>query len=98
MDEEEFSRVSPGNRASLTLVLSSLTPYSLGQLIALYEHRVFIEGLLWDINSFDQWGVQLGKKLVPALLSATLDQTTTQVLDGSSAGILKFIYDVDRQR
>jgi len=53
----------PGNRPSSTILLPSLTPYTLGQLIALYEHKVFTQGWLWGINSFDQWGVELGKVL-----------------------------------
>eukprot|EP00607_Mallomonas_marina_P008722 CAMPEP_0182416968 /NCGR_PEP_ID=MMETSP1167-20130531/1382_1 /TAXON_ID=2988 /ORGANISM="Mallomonas Sp, Strain CCMP3275" /LENGTH=556 /DNA_ID=CAMNT_0024590191 /DNA_START=78 /DNA_END=1748 /DNA_ORIENTATION=+ len=53
----------PGNRPSLSLLLSSLSPFSLGQLLALYEHRVAVQGFIWGINSFDQWGVELGKSL-----------------------------------
>lgn len=52
-----------GNRPSNTLLLSKLTPHSLGQLIALYEHKIFVQGVIWDVNSFDQWGVELGKVL-----------------------------------
>lgn len=61
-------RTFPGNRPSMTLVYPLLTPFSLGQIIALYEHRVFIEGAIWGINSFDQWGVELGKELANTLL------------------------------
>ena len=61
-------RTFPGNRPSNTLLASQLTPSSLGQLIALYEHRVFVEGAIWGINSFDQWGVELGKSLAEAIL------------------------------
>lgn len=53
----------PGNRPSLSLLFPSLTPYSCGQLLALYEHRVAVQGFVWGINSFDQWGVELGKAL-----------------------------------
>ncbi len=56
-------RVFEGNRPSNTLLLDALTPYALGQLIALYEHSVFVQGTIWSINSFDQWGVELGKVL-----------------------------------
>jgi glucose-6-phosphate isomerase len=52
-----------GNRPTTTLLLSELTPHTLGQLIALYEHKIFVQGVIWDINSFDQWGVELGKVL-----------------------------------
>lgn len=53
----------PGDRPSLSLLFTELNPYTAGQLLALYEHRTAIEGFLWDINSFDQWGVELGKVL-----------------------------------
>jgi len=53
----------PGNRQSLAILMPALTPYTAGQLLALYEHRVFVEGAIWGINSFDQWGVELGKAL-----------------------------------
>ena len=56
-------RVHKGNRPSNTILFEQLTPEVLGQLIALYEHKVFVEGVIWGINSFDQWGVELGKKL-----------------------------------
>ena len=80
-------RTFPGNRPSTTLVLDQLTPAALGALIALYEHRVFTSGALWRINSFDQWGVELGKALCNQLLPrfATGD---TAGLDGSTAALL----------
>ena len=77
----------PGNRPSTTLVLDALTPRSLGALIALYEHRVFCSGALWGVNSFDQWGVELGKALCNALLPR-LSTGATEGLDGSTAGLL----------
>jgi glucose-6-phosphate isomerase len=77
----------PGNRPSTFLLLDRLTPESLGALIALQEHRVFVSGSLWGINSFDQWGVELGKVLArdiePRLASGDLTG-----LDGSTAGLL----------
>jgi glucose-6-phosphate isomerase len=80
-------RSFPGNRPSTTLLLQALTPRSLGALIALYEHRVFTSGALWGINSFDQWGVELGKALCNALLPR-FDSGDTQGLDASTAGLL----------
>jgi glucose-6-phosphate isomerase len=77
----------PGNRPSTTLVLDALTPRTLGALIVLYEHRVFCTGALWGINSFDQWGVELGKALCNALLPR-FDSGATDGLDGSTAGLL----------
>jgi glucose-6-phosphate isomerase len=81
-------RTFPGNRPSTTLVLDQLTPRSLGALIALYEHRVFTSGALWGINSFDQWGVELGKALANNLLPR-LDSGDASGLDASTAGLLK---------
>jgi glucose-6-phosphate isomerase len=80
-------RTFPGNRPSTIFVLDALTPRSLGALIALYEHRVFTSGALWGINSFDQWGVELGKALCNDLLPR-LASGDTAGLDGSTAGLL----------
>ena len=81
-------RTFPGNRPSITLLLEKLTPTSLGALVALYEHRTFVSGALWGINSFDQWGVELGKamckELLPRLLSGDvsgLDQSTAALIE-----------------
>nr|WP_297356538.1 glucose-6-phosphate isomerase [uncultured Caldimonas sp.] len=81
-------RTFPGNRPSTTLVLDQLTPHSLGALIALYEHRVFTSGALWGINSFDQWGVELGKALCNDLLPRLASGDATG-LDASTAGLLR---------
>jgi len=80
-------RSFPGNRPSTTLVLDALTPCSLGALIAMYEHRVFVSGALWGINSFDQWGVELGKALCSSLLPRLASGDATG-LDGSTAGLM----------
>jgi glucose-6-phosphate isomerase len=80
-------RSFPGNRPSTTLVLDALTPRSLGALLAMYEHRVFVSGALWGINSFDQWGVELGKALCGELLPRLVSGDTSG-LDGSTAGLL----------
>jgi glucose-6-phosphate isomerase len=61
--EQVHHRVFEGNRPSTTLLADALTPFTLGSLIALYEHRVFTQGTIWEIDSFDQWGVELGKAL-----------------------------------
>jgi len=81
-------RTFPGNRPSTTLLLDQLTPRSLGALIALYEHRVFTSGALWGINSFDQWGVELGKALCNDLLPR-LGTGDANGLDASTAGLMK---------
>jgi glucose-6-phosphate isomerase len=62
-EHQQPHRVFAGNRPSTTIVAERLTPSVLGQLIALYEHIVFVQGCVWDVNSFDQWGVELGKAL-----------------------------------
>ena len=84
---EDGHRHFPGNRPSTFLLLDSLTPASLGALIALQEHRVFVSGSLWGINSFDQWGVELGKVLARDLESRLASGDATG-LDGSTAGLL----------
>jgi glucose-6-phosphate isomerase len=61
-------RVCEGNRPSNTILAQRLTPYSLGTLVALYEHSVFVQGAIWDIDSFDQWGVELGKQLAKKVI------------------------------
>jgi glucose-6-phosphate isomerase len=81
-------RTFPGNRPSTTMVLARLEPRSLGALIALYEHRVFTSGTLWGINSFDQWGVELGKALCNQLLPRFASGDTSG-LDASTAGLLQ---------
>jgi glucose-6-phosphate isomerase len=81
-------RVFTGNRPSITFVYDKLTPYALGRLIALYEHRVFVEGALFGINSFDQWGVELGKELATGLLPVIQGTRGTDGLDSSTAGLV----------
>ena len=81
-------RTFPGNRPSTTLVLEELAPRSLGALIALYEHRVFTSGAVWGINSYDQWGVELGKALCNQLLPRMASGDTSG-LDASTAGLLR---------
>jgi glucose-6-phosphate isomerase len=82
-------RSFPGNRPSTTLILDQLTPRSLGALIALYEHRVFASGALWGINSFDQWGVELGKALCADLLPRLATGGDLDGLDASTAGLIQ---------
>lgn len=77
----------PGNRPSITLAYPKLTPFVLGQIIALYEHRVFTEGAIWGLNSFDQWGVELGKELAVALLPL-VEGAPADGKDGSTSGLL----------
>ena len=82
-------KVFSGDRASSTILYRKLDPYTLGRLVALYEHKVFTQGVIWDINSFDQWGVELGKELASRLAPIVEDNTTsTTDLDGSTAGLI----------
>ena len=84
-------RVFPGNRPSTTLAYDRLTPRRLGQIIALYEHRVFVEGVILGINSFDQWGVELGKELATALGPVLSGDEDVEGKDGSTAGLVAFL-------
>jgi glucose-6-phosphate isomerase len=93
MSEEKIAliaphRVFPGDRPSVTIAYDKLDPYALGRIIALYEHRVFTEGAIWGINSFDQWGVELGKELASTLLPAVESGQAPSTLSGSAAGLL----------
>ncbi len=81
-------KVFPGDRPSITLVYDKLTPFALGRLIALYEHRVFVEGVIWGINSFDQWWVELGKELATALLPMVKGEVSADSKDASTKGLL----------
>ena len=81
----------PGNRATNTLLLPKLTPRSLGQLIALYEHKIFVQGVIWGINSFDQWGVELGKVLAKNIDRALADGSDLPTADGSTRTMIEFI-------
>ncbi len=82
-------KVFPGNRPSNTLVYRRLCPRTLGRLIALYEHKVFVQGRIWGINSFDQWGVELGKQLAGELLPMVKGEAEAEGRDGSTVGLLK---------
>jgi glucose-6-phosphate isomerase len=81
-------RVFTGNRPSITILYRKLDPRTLGQIVALYEHRVFVEAAIWDINPFDQWGVELGKELATGLLPVVEGRATAQAQDGSTAGLV----------
>ncbi len=78
----------PGNRPSTAIVMERVTPETVGALLALYEHKTFVEGVIWDINSFDQWGVELGKVLARAILKDVAAGAASDTLDPSTAGLL----------
>jgi glucose-6-phosphate isomerase len=84
-------KVMPGNRPSSTILAPKLTPSVLGQLVALYEHTVFTEGVIWGIDSFDQWGVELGKVMAKQLAPALIDEQAPDLSgqDGSTAELVR---------
>ena len=79
-----------GNHPSTSIMLEELTPYSLGSLLAMYEHKVYVQAVIWDINPFDQWGVELGKKMANELLD---QQATKSGFDSSTELLFKHIAD-----
>ncbi len=94
-DEKEIERLAPhkvipGNRPSTTLVLDKLTPERLGALTALYEHKVYVQSVIWDINAFDQWGVELGKTMSSEILEAIQDEEKRQQQDQSTNMLLNY--------
>ncbi len=88
---QSHHRVFEGNRPSTTLIYPQLTPEILGKIIALYEHRVFVEGVILGINSFDQWGVELGKELATALGPLVTGEKGTEGKDGSTAQLVNYV-------
>lgn len=81
-------RTFPGNRPNNTILMDALTPNTLGALIALYEHKVFVQGVIWGVNSFDQWGVELGKILAKNIAEELMDQTKPAQHDSSTNGLI----------
>jgi len=101
MNKEEAVRLAPhrvfsGNRPSLTILYRKLDPFTLGRLIALYEHRVFVEAAVWDIHAFDQWGVELGKELANLLLPAVQGDPSVSPSNASTAGLLTHVQRLRR--
>jgi glucose-6-phosphate isomerase len=91
LERQARHRVFDGNRPSTTLAFPLLDPFTLGQIIALYEHRVFVEGVILGINSFDQWGVELGKELATSLQPVVEGRENPDGKDGSTAGLVSFL-------
>lgn len=81
-------KVFPGNRPTSTLLFDTLDPKTLGMLIALYEHKIFVQGIIWNINSFDQWGVELGKQLAKGILAELNDSSPVATHDCSTNGLI----------
>ena len=92
-NEEEIQqllpyKIFPGNRPSSTLLFDTLDPKTLGSIIALYEHKIFVQGIIWNINSFDQWGVELGKQLAKTILHELNDVEEIKTHDSSTNGLI----------
>lgn len=96
MPAAEVDRLAPhkvfsGNRPSTTIVYRRLDPATMGRLIALYEHKVFVQGAIWGVNSFDQWGVELGKELCARLMPVVAGEKPATGLDSSTAGLVAYL-------
>ena len=79
-----------GNRPTNTILAETLTPETLGKLVALYEHKVFVQGTIWNLNSFDQWGVELGKALAQQLAAELASEAEPQLAhDGSTNALIR---------
>ena len=83
-------KVFAGNKPTNSLFIKKITPKNLGALIALYEHKIFVQGVIWNINSFDQWGVELGKQLAKAILPELADNQPVTSHDSSTNGLINF--------
>uniref|UniRef100_A0A671XH43 Glucose-6-phosphate isomerase n=1 Tax=Sparus aurata TaxID=8175 RepID=A0A671XH43_SPAAU len=93
---EELEKILPhkvfqGNRPTNSIIFKKLSPYTLGALIAMYEHKIFIQGVMWEINSFDQWGVELGKQLAKKIEPELKDAAEVHSHDSSTNGLINFL-------
>ena len=83
-----MARVSPTAATTNSFLVKKITPYTLGELIALYEHKIFVQGIIWNIFSFDQWGVELGKQLANKILPELADDNPVLNHDSSTNGLI----------
>jgi glucose-6-phosphate isomerase len=90
--------VFEGNHPSNTILLNKLTPYSLGLLVALYEHKIFVQGIVWNLNSYDQWGVELGKQLAKQILDEIESADTSAPHDSSTRNLISYYLKRRQQR
>jgi glucose-6-phosphate isomerase len=93
MLKEEIDRLTPfkvfeGNRPTNSIIVKQITPYTLGQLLAMYEHKIFVQGVIWNVFSFDQWGVELGKQLAKKILPELVDEKPVNSHDQSTNGLI----------
>jgi glucose-6-phosphate isomerase len=92
--DEEIRRLAPylvlrGNRPTNSILVRQITPRTLGSLIAMYEHKIFVQGVIWNIFSYDQWGVELGKQLAQKILRELRDEKNVTSHDSSTNGLIK---------
>jgi len=87
-------RVFEGNKPSNTYLMKEINPFNLGALIAMYEHRIFVQGIIWNVFSFDQWGVELGKQLANGILPDLENETISEKHDGSTKMLLKNVFSM----
>ena len=95
LDEKQIEKLLPhkvfeGNRPSNSIMIDKLTPFTLGALIALYEHKIHVQGTIWNINSYDQWGVELGKELAKTIESELSHDKPVLSHDSSTNGLIAF--------
>jgi len=81
-------KVFPGNRPTTSIMVQKITPKVLGSLVAMYEHKIFTQGAIWNINSFDQWGVELGKQLASKILPELRAEGPVTTHDASTNGLI----------
>ena len=82
-------KVFEGNRPTSTILMDRLTPHALGRLLAIYEHKVMVQGVIWNVNSFDQWGVELGKVLARSILPELSGTRAVTGHDSSTRGLIE---------
>ncbi|VDP93989.1 unnamed protein product [Echinostoma caproni] len=80
-----------GNKPTNSIIFTRLTPYMLGALVAMYEHKIFVQGVIWDINSYDQWGVELGKVLAKKIQPELKAPGAVTTHDSSTNGLINYI-------
>ncbi|KAK7572089.1 hypothetical protein V9T40_014561 [Parthenolecanium corni] len=103
MDDQTLKKILPhkvfeGNRPTNSIIVPRISPFTLGLLIALYEHKIFTQGVIWDINSFDQWGVELGKQLAKMIEPELKDNNPVSSHDSSTNGLINFIKETRQNR
>jgi len=101
LSNEEISKLLPykvfhGNKPTNSFLIKKITPFNLGQLIAYYEHKIFVQGLIWNIYSFDQWGVELGKQLANKILPELKDDSPVDSHDSSTSGMINLFKEMKK--